>query len=59
MNNYWKPCLALIGQNQLNKIQEGADNIMRSTIFRMSLRIPPTFIPDDAEKILTQFFQDK
>jgi len=26
---------------------------MKTTIFRMSLRLPPTFIPDDAEKILT------
>lgn len=45
LNNIWRPTLTLIGKGEIPEFNESGTLLRKSTYFRMSMRLPPTLLP--------------
>mmetsp|Transcript_36049 Transcript_36049/g.35026 ORF Transcript_36049/g.35026 Transcript_36049/m.35026 type:complete len:142 (+) Transcript_36049:935-1360(+) len=53
LNNYWRPCLAITGQESIPLLENAANATLKEITFKCSMRLPPTLAPEDAKKKLT------
>lgn len=57
MNRIWMPQLTLIGADGIPNIANAGNVLRPYTTFGFSLRLPPTLKSDDAQKLITDFFE--
>lgn len=58
-SNFWNPTLALIGQDGFPSPQQSSEVLRKVSKLRMSMRLPPTLDPEEAEKHVMNNFDNK